>query len=211
MVLQGMTGCGNAEPGGCFITAHDLKTGAEKWRVWTIAHPGDRNFDTLERAAAGKPVRRLRLGRRRLRPAAEPGVLRRWPAISLDRRDARHAAGERRAEGLTNTALYSDSTLAIDPKTGKVKWYHQYLQNDTWDLDYVYERMLIDLPFNGTTRKMVVTTGKLGIIEALDRTTGEWLWAKQTVPQNVVAVDQPEDRREDHQPGGRSRISARPR
>jgi alcohol dehydrogenase (cytochrome c) len=91
------------------------------------------------------------------------------------------------APGISNTALYSDSTLAIDPATGKVKWYHQYLQNDTWDLDYVYERMLMDLPFNGKTRKMVITTGKLGIIEALDRTTGEWLWAKETVPQNVVS------------------------
>jgi len=41
-----MTGCGNAEPGGCFITAHDMKTGAELWRVNTIAHPGDPNYDT---------------------------------------------------------------------------------------------------------------------------------------------------------------------
>ena len=49
----------------------------------------------------------------------------------------------------TNNALYTNSTLAIDPKTGKLKWYHQYLEDDTWDLDYVYERMLIDLPFNG--------------------------------------------------------------
>src|SRR5216683_5485038 len=45
-IIQGMTGCGNAEPGGCFITGHDAKTGAELWRVQTIAHPGDPNFDT---------------------------------------------------------------------------------------------------------------------------------------------------------------------
>ena len=70
--------------------------------------------------------------------------------------------------------------------------------------------MLIDLPFNGATRKMVVTTGKLGIIEALDRTTGEWLWAKQTVPQNVVAAStrRPARRRSTRR---LSRISARPR
>src|SRR6516162_5107106 len=37
-VIQGMTGCGNAEPGGCFITGHDIKTGEELWRVNTIAH-----------------------------------------------------------------------------------------------------------------------------------------------------------------------------
>ena len=93
--------------------------------------------------------------------------------------------------GAKNNALYSNSTLAIDPDTGKVKWYHQHLENDTWDLDYVYERMLIDLPVNGETRKAVVTTGKLGIIEALDRTNGQWLWHKETVPQNVVASIDP--------------------
>src|SRR5690606_25407234 len=87
---------------------------------------------------------------------------------------------------VTNEALYTNATLAIVPKTGELKWYHQYLATDTLDLDYVYERMLIDLPFNGQDRKMVVTTGKIGIIEALDRETGEWLWSKETVPQNVV-------------------------
>src|SRR5882672_4199154 len=46
--------------------------------------------------------------------------------------------------GFENNALYSDSTLAIDPTTGKLKWYRQHLQDDTWDLDYVYERLLID-------------------------------------------------------------------
>ena len=45
-LVQGMTGCGNAQPGGCFITGHDVKTGAELWRVQTIAHPGDPNDDT---------------------------------------------------------------------------------------------------------------------------------------------------------------------
>ena len=93
--------------------------------------------------------------------------------------------------GAKNNALYTDSTLAIEPKTGKVKWYRQHLETDTWDLDYVYERMLIDLPVNGVTRKALVTTGKLGIIEAIDRTNGEWLWHKETIPQNVVASIDP--------------------
>jgi alcohol dehydrogenase (cytochrome c) len=94
-------------------------------------------------------------------------------------------------EGFRNDALYSDSTLAIEPNTGKLRWFRQHLQDDTWDLDYVYERMLIDLPVGGQTRKAVVTTGKLGIIEAIDRTNGEWLWHKETIPQNVVASIDP--------------------
>src|SRR5262249_39587420 len=45
-LIQGMTGCGNAQPGGCFISAHDVNTGAELWRVWTIARPGEPNGAT---------------------------------------------------------------------------------------------------------------------------------------------------------------------
>ena len=42
------------------------------------------------------------------------------------------------------------------------------------------------MPFNGEMRQQVVTTGKIGIVESLDRTTGEWLWAVETAPQNIV-------------------------
>src|SRR5260370_7566653 len=51
--------------------------------------------------------------------------------------------------------------------------------------------MLVELAVKGETRKGVVTTGKLGIVEALDRTNGQWLWHKETVPQNVVAAVDP--------------------
>jgi glucose dehydrogenase len=50
----------------------------------------------------------------------------------------------------------------------------------------VYERILVDLPVDGETRKAVVTTGKLGIVEALDRTNGQWLWHKETVPRQSI-------------------------
>jgi alcohol dehydrogenase (cytochrome c) len=52
--------------------------------------------------------------------------------------------------------------------------------------------MLIDMPVDGKDTKTVVTSGKLGILEALDRTNGDWLWAKETVPQNVVQSIDPE-------------------
>src|SRR5262249_19703550 len=86
---------------------------------------------------------------------------------------------------------YSDATLAIDPTTGKLQWYRQHLPDDTWDMDYVYERLLIDLPVNGETRKALVTSGKLGILEAIDRTNGQWLWHKEMVAQNLVSSSTP--------------------
>jgi alcohol dehydrogenase (cytochrome c) len=187
-VIQGMTGCGNAEPGGCFITGHDAKTGAELWRVNTIAHPGDPNFDTWN----GLPLESRFGASAWISGSYDPeqnvvfyGTGQPYPWIAEMR-------GTLPAKpGLKQNAMYSDSTLAINPDTGKVDWFHQHLENDTWDLDYVYERLLVDLPVNGETRKAVVTTGKLGIIEALDRTNGQWLWHKETIPQNVVAAIDP--------------------
>ncbi len=188
MIVAGMQGCGNAQPGGCYITGHDPKTGQEKWRLQTVAHPGDPNENTWN----GLPLE-SRFG-------ATP-----WGAGSYDPEQnlVFYGTGQPypwiaemrgtlpRKEGFQNNALYSDSTLAIEPSTGKLKWHRQHLQDDTWDLDYVYERLLIDLPVNGETRKALVTAGKLAILEAIDRTNGQWLWHKETVPQNVVASIDP--------------------
>src|ERR1700730_14335734 len=190
-IIQGMNGCGNAEPGGCFITGHDAKTGAELWRVNTIAHPGDPNFDTWN----GLPLESRFGASAWISGTYDPeqnlvfyGTGQPYPWIAEMR------GTMPRKPGAKVTALYSDSTLAIDPDNGRMKWYHQHLEDDTWDLDYVYERMLVDLPVNGETRKAVVTAGKLGIVEALDRTNGQWLWHKETVPPNVGAAI-------DHKPG----------
>jgi len=187
-LIQGMTGCGNAEPGGCFITGHNVDTGEELWRVWTVAHPGDPNDGSWN----GIPLE-SRFGASAWVPGSyDPelntvyyGTGQPYPWIA----EMRGTLPKK--DGAQNNALYSDSTLAIDPDTGKMKWYHQYLENDTWDLDYVYERILVDLPVNGETRKALVTTGKLGIIEAIDRVNGQWLWAKETIPQNVVEAFDP--------------------
>ncbi len=187
-LIQGMTGCGNATPGGCFITGHDVKTGAELWRVHTIAQPGDAGYDTWN----GIPIESRFGSSAWISGSYDPehdlvfyGTGQPYPWI------AEMNGLLPKKPGVKNNALYTDSTLAIDPNSGKVKWYRQHLETDTWDLDYAYERMLIDLPVDGVTRKALVTTGKLGIIEAIDRTNGEWLWHKETIPQNVVTAIDP--------------------
>jgi alcohol dehydrogenase (cytochrome c) len=184
VVVQGMTSCSNAQPGGCFFTGHDVETGEELWRVNTIARG-----DTPEgNSWNGVPLEN--------RYGASA-----WIAGSYDPEQNLIFAGvgqiypwNAEIAGLlpessdpddSNDALYTNSTLAIDPNTGELEWYHQYLPTDSLDLDYVYERLIID--------DMVVTTGKIGIIEAIDRTTGEWLWASpETVPQNIVLSIDPE-------------------
>jgi alcohol dehydrogenase (cytochrome c) len=190
VIVQGMTSCGNGQPGGCFISGHDVNTGAELWRVHTIARG-----DTPEgNSWNGIPLESRYGGSAWIAGSYDPeqnlifaGVGQPYPWIA----EMNGLLPKSSDPNVTNDALYTDSTLAIDPETGELKWYHQYLSTDTLDLDYVYERLLIDLPVDGQERKMVVTTGKIGIIEALDRTTGEWLWGVETVPQNVVlSIDQ---------------------
>ena len=53
--------------------------------------------------------------------------------------------------GITNEGLYTDSTVAINPDTGKLAWHFQHMPNDQWDLDWAFERQLIRLPVNGAT------------------------------------------------------------
>jgi alcohol dehydrogenase (cytochrome c) len=78
-------------------------------------------------------------------------------------------------------ALYSSATLALHPKDGTVAWYFQHVPGESLDLDEVYERVLVDIG----DRKVAFTIGKAGILWKLDRKTGEFLDAKETVFQNV--------------------------
>jgi len=183
VLVASMSGCNAAQPGGCFITGHDPKTGAEKWRVHTVAQDGDPNAKTWN----GLPITERFGGSAWIAGSYDPetdtiyhGVGQPYPWIAEMR------GTTPKKEGFDNSSLYTDATLAIEPKTGKMKWHFQHLENDTLDLDYAYERILVDLPIAGKMRKTVVTAGKLAIVEVLDRTNGQFLWAKETVYQNVV-------------------------
>jgi glucose dehydrogenase len=87
--------------------------------------------------------------------------------------------------------LYSDSTLALDADTGKIVWYHQFLPRDNWNLDHVFEQMLVDIDVDNRPRQALLAIGKPGIIWALDRRTGEFLWARETT-QTIYARLDPE-------------------
>ena len=142
-VIAGMSGCNAAQGGGCFITGHDPNTGEELWRVHTLAQNGDPN----EKSWNGLPLDARFGGSAWIAGSYDPeqntvyyGVGQPYPWIA----DMRGTLVKK--DGFDNSALYTDSTLAIDPSTGKLKWYHQHLPNDTDDLDYSYERVLVDLP-----------------------------------------------------------------
>ncbi len=105
-IIQGMTNCSNAQPGGCFFTGHDPETGAEilarqHHRAWRHARG-----QQLERHSARKPSRRFGLDHRLVRSRAEPDLCRRRPALSVERRDRRPDAEELGPERHQRGALY---------------------------------------------------------------------------------------------------------
>ncbi|MBA2683313.1 MAG: PQQ-dependent dehydrogenase, methanol/ethanol family [Gemmatimonadaceae bacterium] len=74
--------------------------------------------------------------------------------------------------------LYSTAAMARDADTGELKWAYQYTPHDAWDYDGVNEHIVADIPFNGTTRKVVVHFDRNGFAYTIDRSTGEVLVAQ---------------------------------
>ncbi len=183
--IIGSTSCVTSR---CSITAHDLSDGHELWRFYTVAAPGDPGGDTWN----GMPADERYGGSSWTSGSYDPktnllywGVGQPYPWNPF--------AGGRSPlkKGLNNDALYTDNTLALDPDTGKLAWHYSHLPNDSWDLDYVFERQLIDLPVDGKTRKVVLTAGKMAILEGLDADTGKFLFAKDLGIQTVVSKIDP--------------------
>jgi alcohol dehydrogenase (cytochrome c) len=183
-VMVGTTGTGvGAVPGGPQIVALDADTGKVAWRVKTIAQPGDPGGDSWN----GVPLDK--------RSGASV-----WTPGSYDPRTGLAYFGtgntydtapllKPTAPG-ANDALYTNSTLAIDPDSGRIAWHFQHHPNDQWDLDWAFERQLIRLPVNGETRSVAITMGKLGIYDALDAKTGQYLFSFDVGLQNLVkAID----------------------
>ena len=175
-VMAGMTGCTRYKKDVCFISAHDAATGKEVWRTSTIARPGEPGGDTwgdlpLEFRAGGD--------------AWIPGSY--DPATNLVYWGTAQAKPWAQAvRGTDGAALYTNSTLALDPDTGKMKWYYQHIPAETLDMDEVFERVLIDTG----GRQSVFTMGKLGILWQLDRATGAFIRATDIGYQDILDIDQ---------------------
>jgi alcohol dehydrogenase (cytochrome c) len=172
-------------PDGCFISAHDLETGKELWRFNTIPKPGEPGGDSWNNL----PPERRNGAALWTSGSYDPelnltywGTGQPYPWVSMDR-------GTFEPEGpvsKTHELLYTNSTLALNPDTGKLVWHFAHLPNDSWDQDYAFERIVINIRVNGRMRKAVVTVGKPGIVEVLDAATGEFIYAKDMGTQTMV-------------------------
>jgi len=174
-IIAGMTGCERYKEDICFISAHDLQTGRELWRVSTIARPGEPGGDSW-----GDLPLKLRAGGDAWIPGSYD------PATNLVYWSvAQPKPWARVSRGTDGDALYTNSTLAIDPDTGKVSWYHQFIPGETHDMDEVFESLLIDRGGRRSLFKM----GKLGILWQLDRTNGAFIAAHDLGYQTLVDVN----------------------
>jgi alcohol dehydrogenase (cytochrome c) len=87
--------------------------------------------------------------------------------------------------------LYSDSVVAIDADTGKLKWHFQFTPNDEFDWDSVQVPVLANIDFKGQPTKAMMWANRNGFFYVLDRTNGKFLMAKAFVKQNwAVGIDE---------------------
>jgi alcohol dehydrogenase (cytochrome c) len=101
-----------------------------------------------------------------------------------------------RGTGPADDNLYTSSTLALNPDSGKLAWYFQHAPGETLDLDEVFERVLVDIG----AQKTLFTIGKPGILWKLDRVTGRYLAHRETVLQNVFQFIDPKTGRPSYRP-----------
>lgn len=177
VVVSGINGCELFTEDGCFITGHDPNTGEEIWRTSTLALPG-----TPEYATWGDI------------PADRRGGGDTWIAgtydVELDRviygtSQPKPWAAVSRGMTTEDAALYTNSTLALDPLTGEIAWHFQHIPGETIDMEVGFERILA----SSNDTPVVMTVGKDGILWKLDRRDGSYLDLLETMPQNIFDVD----------------------
>jgi alcohol dehydrogenase (cytochrome c) len=172
-VLVGMTNCGrNGDDNHCYISAYDAATGKRDWKFVTVALSGQKGGDTW-----GKLPDNMRKG-------AETWIAGTYdPELNTTYWGTAQAKPWRRdLRGSGNGATdWANSTIALNPENGQMKWAYNHAPGESLDLDEVFERILID---HGN-EKSLLTIGKPGILWKLDRVTGKFIAAKQTVYQNV--------------------------
>ena len=175
IVINGISGCGRFFEQSCFITGHDAATGAELWRTYTVARPGEPGGDTW----GDLPLE--------FRGGADVWMTGSWdPELDLvffGVAQAKPWMSVSRGMSADDAALYSNSTLAIDPSDGRIVWYRQHVPGESLDMDEAFEQVLVDI----VGEPYLFTIGKSGILWKLNRRSGEFQGLRETTYQNVFS------------------------
>jgi alcohol dehydrogenase (cytochrome c) len=164
LVITGVAGAEYGIRG--WIAATDLTTHKEVWRTHTIPtkdEPGSETWkDSYNAAATGGGST--------------------WVTGSYDPRTntlywgVGNPGPDWDSEYRPGDNLYTDSSLALDLDTGKIKWHYQHTPNDPFDYDSVSEKVLVDVPVHGRDMRLALEADRNGFAYALDRDTGNFVW-----------------------------------
>jgi alcohol dehydrogenase (cytochrome c) len=149
-----------------FIAAYDVKTGKEAWRFYTIPGKGEPGNNTWK-------------GDSWQHGGASVWVTGSYdPALNLTYWGIGNPGPDWNGDERDGDNLYSDCVVALDPDTGKLKWYFQFTPHDTLDYDAVQVPVLADMEWKGQARKVMLWANRNGFYYVLDRTTGQFLTGK---------------------------------
>jgi alcohol dehydrogenase (cytochrome c) len=167
LVVSGIAGGDEGARG--FLAAFDQATGKEVWRFWAVPARGEPGSETWKGTAIDHPGAATWMTGSY---DAELGTL--YWAIGNPGPDM--IGDERLGDN-----LYSDSVVALDVKTGRRKWHFQFTPHDVHDYDAQQPIVLVDAPWKGTPRKLLLQANRNGYFYVLDRITGEYLSGTQYV------------------------------
>jgi alcohol dehydrogenase (cytochrome c) len=180
MVITGIAGGEYGVRG--FLDAYDQKTGERRWRFWTIPEPGQPGSETWSGNAwktGGGPT---------------------WLTGSFDVEQnliiwgTGNPSPDWNGDVRPGDNLYSDSAIALDADTGKLKWHFQFVPHDVHDWDAVQVPVLVDAEWQGTPRKLIYWAHRNGFFYVLDRTNGKFLLGKPFATQTWSNGFTPEGR-----------------
>ena len=189
LVVSGISGGDEGVRG--FLAAFDQTTGREAWRFWTVPARGEPGSETWQGKDIDHPCATTWF------TGTYDAELRTlfWPTGN--------PCPDYDGSGRLGDNLYSDSILALDPQTGKLKWHFQYTPHDVWDWDAQQPPVLVDAQWQGKPRRLLLHANRNGFFYVLDRTSGALLqatpfvkkltWAREIGPNGRPVLNPDQD------------------
>lgn len=166
-VLVGIAG--GDFPSRGFLDAYDARSGRRLWRFYTIPGKGEPGVETwsAESYSSGG--------------GGTWGIGSYDPELNLVYWGVGQPFPDYDGDAREGDNLYTDSVIALDPDSGKLRWHYQYTPHDMWDWDGINEVVLVDLDYQGRPVKAMLHADRNGYFYALNRETGKFLYAKPFV------------------------------
>jgi quinoprotein glucose dehydrogenase len=160
-----------------YVRGFDVKTGKRLWIFHTVPRQGEFGYDTWEKGSAGY--------------TGNTGV---WAQISVDEElgmaylPVESPTQDSYGGDRPGNALFAESLVAVDLKTGQRKWHYQLVHHGIWDFDIPCAPVLVNITVDGKPVKALAQATKLSILYVLNRETGEPVWpiVERPAPQGDV-------------------------